>query len=194
MIREIVHYDSPVLRAKGKEVGAITPELKAMVEDLFDTMRAARGVGLAAQQVGLAIQLAVIDVTGVKERPSKMWIKGEPVNPEDHMPLILINPVLKLTKTKVVGHEGCLSFPGLTVDVTRAQRVSVKTRTMEGGTFEFDAAGLLGRAVQHEVDHLHGKLFIDDLDAADRRAIREDLEYIKRGEPIPEPPEDEEGS
>ena len=193
MIRKIVHYDNPVLRAKGKEIGAITPEIKAIVEDLFDTMRDARGVGLAAQQIGLAIQLAVIDVKGVKERPSKMWVKGEVVNPEDHMPLILINPVLKLTKTKVVGHEGCLSFPGMTVDVTRAQRVNVKTQTMEGGTFEFDAAGLLGRAVQHEVDHLHGKLFIDDLGPAARRDIREDLEYIKRGEPIPERP-DEEGS
>ena len=191
MIREIVHYDNPVLRAKGKEIGPITPEIVAIVADLFDTMRAARGVGLAAQQVGLAIQLAVIDISGVKERPSKMWIKGVPVDPEEHMPLVLINPVVKLTKTKVVGHEGCLSFPGLTVDVTRAQRVSVKTRTMTGGTFEFDAAGLLGRAVQHEVDHLHGRLFIDDLDAAARREIREDLEYIKRGEPIPERPDEE---
>jgi len=191
MIREIVHYDAPILRAKGKPVGEITPEIKAFVADLFDTMRAARGVGLASQQVGEALQLAVIDVTGVKERPSKMWIKGIPVNPEDHMPLVLINPVLKPTKTKVVSHEGCLSFPGLTIDVARAQRVAVKTRTLDGGIFEFDAAGLLGRAVLHEVDHLHGKLFIDDLNAEDRRAIREDLEYIKRGEPIPARPDEE---
>jgi peptide deformylase len=185
MIREIVHYDAPVLRAKGKEIGAITPEIKALVEDLFDTMRAARGVGLAAQQIGEAVQVAVIDITGIKERPSKMWIKGVPVNPEDYMPMILINPVLKPTKTKLVSHEGCLSFPGLTIDVPRAQRVAVKIRTMDGGSFEFDAGGLLGRAVLHEVDHLHGKLFIDHLSAEDRRAIREDLEYIKRGEPIP---------
>ena len=191
MIREIVHYDAPVLRAKGKPVGEITSEIRAMVKDLDDTMRAAHGVGLAAQQIGLAIQLAIIDVTGVKERPSKMWIKGVPVMPEDYMPLILINPVLKPTKTKVVSHEGCLSFPGLTINVARAQRVGVKTRTLDGGTFEFDAAGLLGRAVLHEVDHLHGKLFIDDLSAEDRRAIREDLEYIKRGEPIPERPDKE---
>jgi peptide deformylase len=192
MIREIVHYDNPVLRAKGKEVGAITPEIREFVADLFDTMRAARGVGLASQQVGRAIQLAVIDITGVKERPSKMWIKGVPVNPEDHMPLVLINPMLKPTKTKVVGHEGCLSFPGLTIDVARAHRVGVKTRTLDGGTLEFDAAGLLGRAVLHEVDHLHGKLFIDDLSAADRKLIREDLEYIKRGEPIPVRPDEDE--
>ena len=189
MIREIVHYDAPVLRAKGKPVGAITPEIRAMIKDLDDTMRAAHGVGLAAQQIGLAIQLAIVDVTGVKERPSKMWIKGVPVNPEDHMPILLIDPVLKPTKTKVIGHEGCLSFPGLTVNVARAQRVGVKTRTLDGGTFEFDAAGLLGRAVLHEIDHLNGKLFIDDLPAEDRRAIREDLEYIKRGEPIPERPD-----
>ncbi len=189
MIREIVHYDSPALRVKGREIGAITPEIESLVQDLLDTMRAARGVGLAAQQIAEKVQLAVIDITGVKERPSKMWIDGVPVNPEDYMPLILINPVVKPTKTKVVSHEGCLSFPGLTLDIARAQRVAVKTRRMDDSLFQFDAAGLLGRAVLHEVDHLHGKLFIDDLGAEDRRAIREDLEYIKRGEPIPRHPD-----
>ena len=193
MIREIVHYDAPVLRAKGKEVGAITPEIKTLVEDLLNTMRAARGVGLAAQQIGEAVQVAVIDITGVKERPSKMWVKGIPVNPEDYMPLVLINPVLKPTKTKVVGHEGCLSFPGLTLDIARAQRVTVTARTLDGNTFEFDAGGLLGRAVLHETDHLHGRLFIDHISAEERRVIREDLECIKRGEPIPVHP-DENGS
>ncbi len=192
MIREIVHYDNPVLRAKGKLVppGPLSPQLRKLLEDLFDTMRDAHGVGLAAQQIGEAIQVAVIDVTGIKERPSKMWIKGEPVDPEAHMPIILINPVVKGTKTKITSHEGCLSFPGLTLDIARATRVSVKSQTPEGKTVEFDAAGLLGRAVLHETDHLHGKLFIDHISADDRKAIREDLEYIKRGEPIPEPPED----
>ena len=192
MIREIVHYDNPVLRAKGKLVppGPASPELRRLIDDLFDTMREARGVGLAAQQIGEALQVAVIDVTGIKERPSKMWIKGEPVDPEAHMPIILINPEVKGTKTKVTSHEGCLSFPGLTLDIARATRVSVKSQTPEGKTVEFEAAGLLGRAVLHETDHLHGKLFIDHISANDRKTIREDLEYIKRGEPIPEPPED----
>lgn len=186
MIREIVHYDAPVLRAKGKEVGPITPAIKSLVQDLFDTMRHARGVGLAAQQIGEALQVAVIDVTGIKERPSKMWIKGELVDPEAHMPLILINPVLKPTKSKITDHEGCLSFPGLTLDIPRAQRVGVTMRTIDNQIFEFQAGGLLGRAVLHEVDHLHGKLFIDHLTSEERRSIREELEYIKRGEPIPE--------
>jgi peptide deformylase len=93
--------------------------------------------------------------------------------------------VLKPVKAKVTAHEGCLSFPDLTLDIVRPQRVGVKTRTRDGGILEFDAGGLLGRAVLHEVDHLHGKLFIDHLSPADRRLIREDLEYIKRGEPIP---------
>jgi peptide deformylase len=186
VIREIVHYDAPVLRAKGRPVGEITKAVRALIDDLFDTMRAARGVGLAAQQIGEAVQIAVIDITGIKERPSKMWIEGEPVDPEAHMPIILINPELKPTKTKIIGHEGCLSFPGLTLDIARAQRVAVRTRTLEGGHFAFEAGGLLGRAVLHEVDHLHGRLFIDHLSAADRKAIREDLELIKRGEPLPE--------
>ena len=191
MIHEIVHYDAPVLRAKGREVGPITPAIRQLVTDLFDTMRHARGVGLAAQQIGQAIQVAVIDITGVKERPSKMWIAGKPVDPEAHMPIVLINPVLKATKTKILGHEGCLSFPDLTLDIARAQRVAVKTRTLEGGTFEFDAGGLLGRAVLHEVDHLHGKLFIDHISAEDRKAIRDDLDHIRRGEPIPRKPDED---
>jgi peptide deformylase len=107
------------------------------------------------------------------------------------MPLVLINPVLKPTKTKIVGHEGCLSFPDLTLDIARAQRVAVKTRTLDGGVFEFDAGGLLGRAVLHEVDHLHGKLFIDHINAEDRRAIRDDLDHIRRGEPIPRKPDED---
>ena len=185
MIRPIVHYDAPILRAKGKEVGAITPEVERLIADLFDTMRDAHGVGLAAQQIGVALQVAVIDITGIKERPSRMWIDGDIVNPEEHMPLVLINPVLKPVKAKIVAHEGCLSFPDLVLDISRPQRVGVKTRTRDGGTFSFDAGGLLGRAVLHEVDHLHGKLFIDHLSAEDRRLLREDLEYIKRGEPIP---------
>jgi peptide deformylase len=192
VIREIVHYDAPVLRAKGREVGPITAKVRSLVEELLETMRHARGVGLAAQQIGEAVQLAVIDITGIKERPSKMWIAGKPVDPEAFMPLILIDPVVKGTKTKIVSHEGCLSFPGLTLDIPRSQRVSVKTRRLDGGIFEFDAGGLLGRAVLHEVDHLHGRLYIDHIGAAERRAIREDLEYIKRGEPIPVHAEDHE--
>jgi peptide deformylase len=190
MIREIVHYDNPVLRAKGKPVTVpASAATRALLEDLFETMRHAHGVGLAAQQIGVAVQLAVVDVTGLKERPSKMWVKGKPVDPEAHMPLILINPEIKGTKTKVTSHEGCLSFPGLTLDIARANRITLKTRTLDGGTIEFDAAGLLGRAILHETDHLHGKLFIDHISADERKDIREDLEYIKRGEPIPEPPE-----
>lgn len=188
MIREIVHYDAPVLRAKGKEVASVTPEIRLLVQDLLDTMREARGVGLASQQIGVALQVAVIDIAGVKERPSRMWIKGIPVDPEQYMPMILINPVLKPTKTKVVSHEGCLSFPGLALDIARAQRVGVKTRTLDGGNFEFDAGGLLGRAVLHEVDHLHGRLFIDHISPEERRAIREDLDLIRQGLPIPEEP------
>jgi peptide deformylase len=141
MIREIVHYDAPVLRAKGRPAGPITPAVRKLVADLLDSMRAVRGVGLAAQQIGEAIQIAVIDVTGAKERPSKMWIDGKPVIPEEHMPVILIDPVLKPTKTKNIDAEGCLSFPGLTLEIPRAQRVSVRTRTLDGGIFEFDAAG-----------------------------------------------------
>ncbi len=186
MIRKIVHYDHPVLRKKAQPVKVFTAEIQALVDDLLESMRAVKGVGLAAPQIDVSLQLAVIDVTGIKERPSKMWIKDQPVDPTDYMPLILINPQLRLTKSKVIATEGCLSFPVLTLEIARAQRVTCITETPDGGKLEFEAAGLLGRAVQHETDHLHGKLFIDHISAEERREIKEDLELIKQGKPIPE--------
>ena len=166
-------------------------EIRKLVDDLFDTMRDARGVGLAAQQIGEAIQVAVIDVTGIKERPSKMWIKGEPVDPEAHMPLVLINPVVKPTKTKVISHEGCLSFPGLTLDIARAharvgeiahaRRRHVRVRRRGPARPRRPARG--GSPSRQAV-------YRPSSAPEDRKAIREDLEYIKRGEPIPERPED----
>jgi peptide deformylase len=183
MILKIVNYPDPILRAKGKPVGEITDEVRHLVRDLLETMRDAQGVGLAAQQVGRALQLAVIDVTGIKERESRLWMEGKPVDPEAHMPLILINPIVEGTKTKVVGGEGCLSFPGLHTAIARSARVRVRTRTLEGGTLAFEAGGLLGRAVQHETDHLHGRLFIDLFTPAQKKELKPALERIKQGLP-----------
>jgi peptide deformylase len=179
MILPIVKYGTPVLRHKGKPVPAVDASVKKLIANMLETMRDAKGVGLAAQQVGHALQLAVIDITGVTERESKMWIAGKPVDPEAHMPVILINPEISGTKSKVKGTEGCLSFPGIGAEISRSQRVKVKTKTTDGKTFEFEAAGLLGRAVQHEYDHLHGKLFIDLMDAATRKELREEIQLLE---------------
>src|SRR5512145_1525250 len=95
MILEIVKYGHPVLRAKGARIEKITPEIKALIADMFETMKAAAGVGLAAQQVGHALQLAVIDVRGVKDRPSTLELDGETADPSDYMPVVLINPEIR---------------------------------------------------------------------------------------------------
>lgn len=187
MILDIVKYDHPVLRKKGTRIGTVSAEIKKLAADMLDTIHngPARGIGLAAQQIGRALQLAVIDISGVKDRESRMWIDGKPVDPEAYMPLLLIDPEISGTKSKVKAFEGCLSFPGLSLEISRSQRVKVKTRTEAGSLFEFEAGGLLGRAVQHEFDHLQGRLFIDLISASERREHRDDLEAIKLGLPLP---------
>ncbi len=186
MVYPIVRYGDPVLRQKGKIIPVVTQEIRKLVEDLLETMNHAEGVGLAAQQVGKALQLAVVDVTLVTNRESRMWIKDQSVDPLEYMPLILLNPTIELTKKKVFGNEGCLSFPGLGFDVPRSTRIKVKTQTMDGKVFEFEAGGLLGRAIQHEFDHLQGKLFIDHLDSEGKREIKEDLNLLLQGKEIPQ--------
>jgi peptide deformylase len=180
MILEIVKYGEPVLRAKGVPVGEITPEIKRLAEDMLETMRAARGVGLAAQQIGKAILMTVIDVAGIDDRPSAMFIKGEPVPIEDYMPMVLLNPELKLSQDAETAPEGCLSFPEMTAEITRASGVRCKARLLDGTDIEFDAAGLLARALQHETDHLHGVLFIDRMNSAAKAGIAGKLKRLQK--------------
>ena len=133
---EIVTYGNPVLRTKGARIETITDEIRQLAAAMLETMNAARGVGLAAQQVGHALQLAVVDVSGVEDRPSRMWVGGEEVNPEDWMPLILINPEVQAGKEKEPGTEGCLSFPEISADILRALTVKVKARLLDGRDLE----------------------------------------------------------
>jgi peptide deformylase len=98
MIREIVIYGDPILRTKGRKVIEVNDDIRQLAADMLETMQDAGGVGLAAQQVGEALQLTVIDVSHAENRPSRMWINGEEVDPDDHMPLVLLNPELKLSR------------------------------------------------------------------------------------------------
>lgn len=183
MILPIVRFGDPVLRQKGRRIESITEEVRRLAADMIDTMRDAQGVGLAAQQVGHALQMCVIEISPElnKERPSRKWIADKEVDPLEGMPLVVINPELTFTKKKEIGVEGCLSFPGISADISRAWRVGVRCQDLEGRIVEFDAAGLLGRALQHEVDHLNGVLFIDRMDPADREEWREEIEAIRAG-------------
>ena len=178
MIREIVIYGDPVLRAKGKRLEKIDDEIRVLAADMLETMYEANGVGLAAQQVGTALQLTVIDVSNAENRPSRMWLAGEEVDPKEHMPLILINPELQLDHEQEIGTEGCLSFPEITAEIPRAAKVKVKAQDLEGNQIEFEAAGLLARAVQHENDHLNGILFIDRMSSAAKASLAGKLKRL----------------
>jgi peptide deformylase len=178
MIRDIVKYGDPVLRTKGKRLEAVDDEIRALAADMLETMYEANGVGLAAQQVGRALQLTVIDVSDAESRPSRMWLAGEEVDPKEHMPLILINPELQLGEEVEIGTEGCLSFPEITAEIPRALKVKVNAQDLNGNRLEFEAAGLLGRAVQHENDHLNGILFIDHMSSAAKAALAGKLKRL----------------
>jgi peptide deformylase len=180
MVLEIVQYGHPVLRQKGAEVKKVNDKIRQLAIDMLETMEAANGVGLAAQQVGVPIQMAVIDVADVEDRPSTMHIDGKPVDLESQMPLILLNPVLTLGPEKEPGKEGCLSFPEITAEIIRSQGVHLRAETLDGGAIEFDATGLLARALQHEIDHLQGVLFIDRMSSATRTSLAGKLKRLQR--------------
>jgi len=180
MILEIVKYPDSALRRKGKPVSAITEDLRALAGSMVDTMRAANGVGLAAQQVGVALQLTVIEVEDAEDRPSTMTVDGRPVDLAQWMPLILLDPVLELGREKEDGTEGCLSFPEITAEIERSISVKARARLLDGRQIEFEATGLLARALQHETDHLNGILFIDRMKSATKTALKGKLKRLQR--------------
>jgi peptide deformylase len=180
MILEIVKYGHPTLRAKGAQIEKITPEIKKLIADMFETMYAAAGVGLAAQQVGRPLQLTVIDVRGVKDRPSTLELDGKPADVASYMPLVLINPEIRPFGDPATGPEGCLSFPEIYSDITRPESVEVKALNAEGQPIQFVAGGLLSRAVQHETDHLNGILFIDRMNSAEKAELKPELELLQK--------------
>jgi peptide deformylase len=179
MILPIVKYGHPVLRQKGARIEKITPEIKRLIADMFETMHDRHGVGLAAQQVGHALQLTVIDVREVTERPSTLELKGKSADPCAIMPLVLINPELKPTGEPVASGEGCLSFPEIYAEVSRPEFVDVKALNQKLKPMEFRAGGLLGRAIQHEGDHLNGILFIDRMARKTKEEIRPELDDLQ---------------
>jgi peptide deformylase len=179
MTLDIVKYGAPVLRKKGARVEKITPEIKRLVDDMLETMHEAKGVGLAAQQVGVALQLAVIDVRGMTDRPSTMEMDGKEVNPEDFMPMAIINPEIMPLGEKVAGPEGCLSFPEIYNDVVRPSKIDIRALQQDGKEIQFRCGGLLARAIQHEADHLNGILFIDRMSREDKEDIKPLLEELQ---------------
>lgn len=179
MILPIVNYGDPVLRKKGARIETVTPAIKRLITDMFDTMHDRHGVGLAAQQIGQALQLTVIDVSAVTDRPSTLELAGKPADVKDFMPLVLINPEVKPVSDAVSGPEGCLSFPEIYSEIFRPESVDVSATNQHGKPFSFRCGGLLARAVQHETDHLHGILFIDRMSTEKKKELKAELEDLQ---------------
>jgi len=179
MILPIVKYGHPSLRQKGVRITEITPEIRKLIADMLETMHAAAGVGLAAQQVAQPIQLAIFDVREVRDRPSTLEIGGQAVNPADHMPMVLINPDFKPAGAPVEAAEGCLSFPEIFADIVRPESIEVRALDGLGKPIGFRCGGLLARAIQHEHDHLHGILYIDRMSTETKQRLRPELDALQ---------------
>ena len=179
MVLEIVKYGHPALRQKGAKIESGTPEIKKLIAAMFATMEENHGVGLAAQQVGVAKQLTVIDVRAVTDRPSTLELDGKPADVASIMPLVLINPVVTPIGEPETGGEGCLSFPEIFAEISRPGTVEVKALDAKGKPIAFRCGGLLARAVQHETDHLNGLLFIDRMDKKTKAELQSELDELQ---------------
>jgi peptide deformylase len=169
MVYPIVKYGDPVLEREAEDVTDFgTPELDQFLADMFESMYAAKGVGLAAPQIGFSRKITVIDVSNAE-------------NPADK--LVLINPKILHVEGKQEGEEGCLSIPGFREQVKRGKRVTVRAQDSTGEFFEKTGEDLLARAFLHETDHLHGKLYISHISALKRDLIRRKVrKLVKAGE------------
>ena len=166
MVRKIVKYGNPVLEQPAEPVTEFdTPELNEMIADMWETMYAAKGVGLAAPQIGIGKRVSVIDVSVGEDETKK---------------IVIINPQIVLHEGKQVGEEGCLSIPGFREPVSRANKVSVRAQDASGRQIELEGEELLARAFQHEIDHLNGILFINHLSALKRDIIRRKIKKMQK--------------
>jgi len=166
-IREIKKYPEPVLKKKAAPVTAFDEDLQTLIDDMVETMYAAPGVGLAAPQVGISKRLAVIDISSREEQ--------QPL-------IVLINPSILKSGGEIEFEEGCLSIPEYTAKVTRADQVIVGCMDREGQQVEIEAEGLLAIAIQHEIDHLDGILFIDRISPIKREFFKKRYKKIARAE------------
>jgi peptide deformylase len=161
----ILHYPDPRLRTKAKAVTEFDAKLKTLISDMFETMYEAPGIGLAATQINVHKRLLVMDVSEGKDDPK-----------------VLINPEILMTEGDEEMDEGCLSVPGYYETVRRAEKISVRAQDAEGEFFELTTDGLEAVCIQHEIDHLEGKLFVDYISGLKRDRIRKKLEKLKKQE------------
>ena len=159
-VRPIVLYPDPVLLRPTAVVERVDDDVRALVRDMIDTMNAAPGIGLAANQVGVSRRVCIVDLTA-DERPESL--------------IVLVNPRILATAGRQVGEEGCLSFPDITIEVERAERLRVEALDLSGEGIEIAAEGLLARAILHECEHLDGQVFLRNLSALKREIVRKQI-------------------
>jgi peptide deformylase len=164
-IHEIVKWPDPVLAKRGADVTVFDAKLKKLVEEMFESMYAAQGIGLAAPQIGISQRLTVIDCSFKKNADEKV---------------VLINPEIIERKGKQIEEEGCLSLPEIREKVSRAAWVKVRAQDVDGNTIEMEGDELLGRAIQHEIDHLDGVLFIDRLSRLKRDFVLRKIKKLQK--------------
>lgn len=181
MILRVTQYGEPILRQAGKRVEGFDASLKQLAEDMIETMYEAGGVGLAAQQIDRPLMLCVVDVSDLDETDLHYDLDGKRPPIDLIMPLVLVNPVLRLLPGRTVsGEEGCLSFPGLRGDVVRSDAIEVEYQDLDGVAHVLRAQGWFARVIQHEYDHLKGVLFIDHMETRDLRRLDAKLKRLKR--------------
>jgi peptide deformylase len=166
MVRKILKYGEPVLETKAEPVTEFdTAELRELISDMWETMYAAKGVGLAAPQIGTGKRISVIDIS---------------VGEDEKQKIVIINPEITFSEGKQTGEEGCLSIPGFREPVSRANKVTVRAQNEKGEPIEFNGEDLLARAFLHEIDHLNGILFINHLSGLKRDIIRRKIKKLQK--------------
>lgn len=182
-ILPIYIYNQPVLRKKAKPVKSVDEELTKFVEDMFETMHEASGIGLAANQVGSVQRVIVVDISDiVKERLASGEADADDLSPEERAPIVMINPVVLQEEGEFVMEEGCLSIPDIREEVKRAEAIQVKYKDLNMREQELFADGLFARVILHEIDHLDGVLFIDRLGKMKQKLLKGRLNKIRKGE------------
>lgn len=181
MTLRITQFGEPILLEKGKKITSFDADLTQLANDMLDAMDQAEGIGLAAQQIGQALQFCVVDVPDHPEYPMGCVLDGKALAPALLMPLALANPVVTpIPSDEYYYEEGCLSFPEIRGEVARPDRISVKYQDLQGNSHALECDGLLARCIQHEVDHLNGILFIDRMEKKTYAEIKAEVKGLKK--------------
>ena len=178
MVLQITQYGNPVLRRKCSKIEEVDESIRKLAEDMIETMVDANGVGLAAPQIGEDIRMAVVDVSHDPECISFLKVNGADAKMEDVMPLVFINPELELDGPRETDTEGCLSIHDIQAKVRRPSIVKATLPQLDGSVIKLESDGLLARALQHEVDHLNGILFVDRISPAAKLSVKRKLKRL----------------